>query len=83
MQALLSVLNNYMMNNPYKLNRDLYSLYVLIIMTTVTVFICSRILDGLKVNIHLFILQFIFAYNGLTNQNNQLWLGGSKLHSKL
>ena len=28
-------------------------------------------------------LQFLFAYNGPTNQNNQLWLGGSKLHSKL
>ena len=24
-------------------------------------------------------LQFLFAYNGPTNQNNQLWLGGSKL----
>ena len=28
-------------------------------------------------------LQFLFAYNGPINQNNQLWLGGSKLHSKL
>ena len=28
-------------------------------------------------------LQFSFAYNGPTNQNNQLGLGGSKLHSKL
>ena len=28
-------------------------------------------------------LQFLFAYNGPTIQNNQLWLGGSKLHSKL
>ena len=28
-------------------------------------------------------LQFLFAYNGPTNQNNQLWLGGIKLHSKL
>ena len=28
-------------------------------------------------------LQYLFAYNGQTNQNNQLWLGGSKLHSKL
>jgi len=28
-------------------------------------------------------LQFLFAYNGPTNQNNQLWLGRSKLHSKL
>ena len=28
-------------------------------------------------------LQFLFAYNGPTNQNNQLWLGGSKLHSEL
>ena len=25
-------------------------------------------------------LQFSFAYNGPTNQNNLLWLGGSKLH---
>ena len=28
-------------------------------------------------------LEFLFAYNGPTNQNNHLWLGGSKLHSKL
>ena len=28
-------------------------------------------------------LQFSFAYYGSTNQNNQLWLGGSELHSKL
>ena len=28
-------------------------------------------------------LQFLFAYNGPTNINNQLWLGGSKLHNKL
>ena len=28
-------------------------------------------------------LQFLFAYNWSTNQNNQLWLGGSKLHSEL
>ena len=28
-------------------------------------------------------LRFLFAYNGPTNQNNQLWLGGSNLHSKL
>ena len=28
-------------------------------------------------------LQFLFANNGPTNKNNQLWLGGSKLHSKL
>jgi len=28
-------------------------------------------------------LQFVFAYNGPTNQNNQIWLGESKLHSKL
>ena len=28
-------------------------------------------------------LQLLFAYNGPTNQNNKLWLGGSKLHSKL
>ena len=28
-------------------------------------------------------LQFLFAYNGPTNQNNQLLLGGSKLQSKL
>jgi len=35
-------------------------------------------------SVHLSIyLQFLFAYKGPTNQNNQLWLGGSKLHSKL
>ena len=28
-------------------------------------------------------LEFLFAFNGPTNQNNQLRLGGSKLHSKL
>jgi len=28
-------------------------------------------------------IQFLFAYNGPTHQNNQLWLGGSKIHSKL
>ena len=28
-------------------------------------------------------LHFLFAYNGPTNQNNQLWLGGFKLQSKL
>ena len=28
-------------------------------------------------------LQFLFASIGPTNQNKQLWLGGSKLHSKL
>ena len=28
-------------------------------------------------------LQFLYAYNRPTIQNNQLWLGGSKLHSEL
>jgi len=35
-------------------------------------------------SLHLSIyLQFLFAYNGPTDQNNQLRLGGSKLHRKL